>query len=81
MYVIKHSDLESDSILRQKKEPAAANNKARKEQNSQSLGLKNEMTSNDYFERCKELMNELNTCRDKNLKLENDLEVYKQRFV
>lgn len=26
-------------------------------------------------------MNELNACRDKNLKLENDLEVYKQRFV
>jgi len=45
------------------------------------LVLKSDMTSNDYSERCKELMSELTSCREKNTKLENDLEVYKQRFV
>lgn len=39
------------------------------------------MTSNDYSERCKELMNDLAASREKSAKLENDLDVYKQRFV
>lgn len=43
--------------------------------------LKSDMTSNDYSERCKELMSEVAAYREKNIKLENDLEVYKQRFV
>ena len=39
------------------------------------------MTSNDYYDKCRELMTELATSKDKVSKLENDLEVYKQRFV
>jgi hypothetical protein len=29
----------------------------------QGLGLKSEMTSNDYYEKCKDLMNELTLSR------------------
>lgn len=39
------------------------------------------MTSNDYSEKYNHIMNELNISKEKNSKLENDLEVYKQRFV
>lgn len=39
------------------------------------------MTSNDYYERCKELANELQGSRDKIFSLEEEIMTIKQRFV
>lgn len=42
---------------------------------------KSEMTSNDYHEKCKELMNELRISRDKIFAQEEEIIIIKQRFV
>jgi hypothetical protein len=77
------SALKPKNCLSNKKNPSAAKTESNKSSNPlhNSLAKSDLVTSNDYYDRCKELANELQASHDKVFALEEEIIMIKQRFV
>jgi hypothetical protein len=74
--------LDNDSALKPKKPTSPSAKKGKPAiPNPMTSSTKNEMTANDYHEKCKELTSEVQYWREKCVGLEEEIGIIKQRFV